>query len=40
MVTRRKAVNKQKSATQFRHNVAHTKAANVRQGPSRGGIRL
>lgn len=37
---RRQPVNKSKSAAQFRRNVSHTKAANVRQGPMRGGIRL
>lgn len=37
---RRRPVNKAKSAGQFRRNVSHTKAANVRQGPMRGGIRL
>lgn len=36
-------VNKAKSAKQFRHNVRHTKAANVQNtasGPMRGGWRL
>lgn len=37
---KRRPVNKGKSAAQFRRNVSHTKAANVKQGPSRGGIRL
>lgn len=43
---KRKPVNKQKSAKQFRKNVSRTKAANVErggtvhQGPMRGGIRL
>lgn len=37
---KRHHVNKHRSASQFRHNVSHTKAANVRQGPARGGIRL
>ncbi|QXP08643.1 MAG: hypothetical protein [Arizlama microvirus] len=37
---RRKPVNKHKSAAQFRRNVSHTKLANVKQGPMRGGIRL
>lgn len=37
---KRRPVNKAKSAAQFRRNVSHTKAANVRQGPMRGGIRL
>lgn len=37
---RRKPVNKSRSAGQFRRNVSHTKAANVKQGPARGGIRL
>lgn len=39
-LVRRKSVNKGKSAAQFRRNVSHTKAANIKQGPSRGGIRL
>ncbi|WNK14371.1 MAG: hypothetical protein [Microvirus sp.] len=37
---RRRPVNKSKSAAQFRRNTSHTKAANVKTGPSRGGIRL
>ncbi|QXP08630.1 MAG: hypothetical protein [Arizlama microvirus] len=37
---RRQPVNKARSAAQFRRNTTHTKAANVRQGPMRGGIRL
>lgn len=37
---KRKPVNKRRSAAQFRHNVSHTKAANVKQGPMRGGWRL
>lgn len=43
MSMHRKAVNKIKSAKEFRRNVSKTKAANVdtvRQGPMRGGIRL
>lgn len=37
---RRRPVNKARSAAQFRRNVSHTKAANVKAGPARGGIRL
>lgn len=37
---RRNPINKAKSAGQFRRNVSRTKAANVRPGPMRGGIRL
>lgn len=33
-------VNKGKSAHKFRNHVKHTKAANVAQGPMRGGWRL
>jgi len=33
-------VHKASSARQFKHNVSRTKAANVRPGPMRGGIRL
>lgn len=36
----RKPVNKKRSARQFRNNVKHTKAANMRGNPMRGGIRL
>ena len=36
----RKPVNKPKSAKEFRRNVGKTKAANVKSGPMRGGIRL
>lgn len=36
---RRHAVNKYHSARKFRHQVAHTKAANMR-GPMRGGFRF
>jgi len=36
----RRPVSKGRSARQFRANVSRTKAANVRQGPMRGGIRL
>lgn len=36
----RRPVNKQASARQFRRNVGRTKAANVKVGPMRGGIRL
>lgn len=39
MSYRRKPLNKGKSARTFRHNVSHTKAANLR-GPMRGGWRL
>lgn len=37
---RRFPVNKAKSAKSFRRNVSRTKAANVKAGPMRGGIRL
>lgn len=37
---KRKPVNKQKSAAQFRRNIKQTKAANVQNGPMRGGWRL
>lgn len=37
---RRRPVNKRKSSKQFRRNVGRTKAANVKAGPMRGGIRL
>jgi len=36
----RNNVNKGRSARQFRGNVSHTKAANLRGAPMRGGIRL
>lgn len=36
----RRPVSKSKSARRFRNNVKRTKAANVRPGPMRGGIRL
>ncbi|WNK14202.1 MAG: hypothetical protein [Microvirus sp.] len=36
----RKSVNKSGSSKTFRHNVSKTKAANVKQNPMRGGIRL
>lgn len=37
---RRHPVNKSKSASQFRRNTSHTKAANIKPGTMRGGIRL
>jgi len=37
---RRAPVNKSTSAKQFRNNMRKTKAANVKAGPMRGGIRL
>lgn len=37
---KRYSVNKSKSASKFRRQVSHTKAANVQQGPMRGGWRL
>lgn len=37
---KRYAVNKQRSANQFKRNVKRTKAANVQVGAMRGGIRL
>jgi len=37
---RRKPVNKQHSAKQFRQNLKHTKAPNVQMGPMRGGWRF
>lgn len=37
---RRFAVNKGSSAGKFRKNIQRTKAANVAQGPMRGGWRL
>lgn len=37
---RRSPVNKHRSARQFNSQSARTKAANVRPGPMRGGIRL
>lgn len=37
---KRKNVSKHKSAKKFRHQVGHTRAANVHPGPMRGGIRL
>lgn len=36
----RHPVNKHKSAAKFRRNIHHTKAANMRAAPMRGGIRL
>lgn len=36
----RSRVNKHRSARKFRNQVAHTKGANVRAAPMRGGIRL
>jgi hypothetical protein len=38
-VLKRKPVHKKHSAKQFKHHVAHTKAANMR-GPMRGGFRF
>lgn len=37
---RRSPVNKHRSARKFRSQSAHTKAANLRGNPMRGGIRL
>lgn len=37
---KRGGVNKRASAAKFRHGVSHTKAANIRTAPMRGGIRL
>ena len=37
---RRSRVSKGRSASQFRHNVRHTKRANVAPPPMRGGFRL
>jgi len=37
---RRMSVNKGKSAAQFRRGATHTKAANIRPMPMRGGIRM
>lgn len=36
----RSGVNKNQSARKFRSNVSHTKGANMRGAPMRGGIRL
>lgn len=36
----RKPVNKHRSAQQFKRNVRHTKAPNMKAAPMRGGIRL
>lgn len=36
----RRHVNKHKSAQQFKKNVRHTKAPNMKGAPMRGGIRL
>lgn len=36
----RKNVNKHKSASNFKRNVAKTKSINITAGPMRGGIRL
>ena len=38
--TSRHHVNKGKSANTFRHHSKHTKGANMRTNPMRGGIRL
>lgn len=37
---RRMRVNKHRSARKFRHQIKHSKAPNVSQGPMRGGWRL
>lgn len=37
---KRSGVNKSSSAHKFRKNVSHTKYANVRPAPMRGGFRL
>lgn len=37
---KRYGVNKGSSARKFRGNISHTKAANVRPPPMRGGFRL
>nr|QJB20124.1 MAG: hypothetical protein [Microvirus sp.] len=37
---KRMPVNKRKSAQQFKGNIRKTKAANMQQGPMRGGWRL
>lgn len=37
---RRHPVNKHKAAKRFRHQVGHTKAANIAAAPMRGGWRL
>lgn len=37
---KRMPVNKHKSASKFRRQVSHTKAANIASGPMRGGWRL
>lgn len=37
---RRSHVNKSRSARKFKSQVGRTKAANMRVGPMRGGIRL
>lgn len=37
---KRYSVNKKASAGQFRKNVTRTKAANIQNGPMRGGWRL
>lgn len=37
---KRSHVNKHRSAKTFRKHTMHTKAANMRVGPMRGGIRL
>ena len=36
----RKPVNKRKSASRFKKHVGHTKAANMKLNPMRGGWRL
>jgi hypothetical protein len=37
---RRKSVNKRSSAKRFKKHVGHTKAANMKLNPMRGGWRL
>ena len=37
---RRKSVNKRSSANRFKKHVRHTKAANMKLNPMRGGWRL
>lgn len=37
---KRHHVNKRRSAHQFKRNIRHTKAPNIKAGPMRGGIRL
>ncbi|UDN67708.1 hypothetical protein [robinz microvirus RP_97] len=37
---KRYSVNKHRGSQKFRHDVSHTKAANLRPPPMRGGFRL